>query len=602
MKNFFGAFFGSCLGVLLTFGLMFLVMIFAIKGLEESIKGDADDEVGTEITKEGILKIELNGTLSEREFDDNPLENLGSGFSFSENKGAIGLNKIRKCLENAAANEKVKGILLIFKNLEGGMASHEEFRYMLTEFRKNTSDKKPLWAYAENYGHGSYYLASACHKIFLHPQGDIRWTGLSAQIMFFREMLEKLGIEVQVFRHGKFKSAVEPFILDKMSDENRRQYESFLNAIWKNMLDDISSSRKIPVDSLQQMANHLSVKNPVDALKKGLVDDLTYWDEAENEIRTFLKLKDNEKIHYLTRNSVQSWINPDKKPSSEKIAVIYAVGGIEGGEGDNETIGSEGLVKYIRKAAENEKVKAIVLRVNSPGGSALASDVIWREIVRAKKKKPIVVSMGDYAASGGYYISCAANKIFAQKNTITGSIGVFGMIPNVSKLLKDKAGIYTDTVNTNRFSDLGGIYRNYTDKEKAFIQASVENVYDVFITRVSEGRNISKSQVDSIGQGRVWSGMEGKNIGLVDAFGGIKEAVEEAAKLANTKQFNLIEYPEYKSIWTKFLGNQTSQDDASVIIKLMNNRELKDAYKTFGMIKKEQKGIWAWWPYQVRVN
>jgi protease-4 len=210
--------------------------------------------------------------------------------------------------------------------------------------------------------------------------------------------------------------------------------------------------------------------------------------------------------------------------------------------------------------------------------------------------------MGDYAASGGYYISCAANKIFAQKNTITGSIGVFGMIPNVSKLLKDKAGIYTDTVNTNRFSDLGGIYRNYTDKEKAFIQASVENVYDVFITRVSEGRNISKSQVDSIGQGRVWSGMEGKNIGLVDAFGGIKEAVEEAAKLANTKQFNLIEYPEYKSIWTKFLGNQTSQDDASVIIKLMNNRELKDAYKTFGMIKKEQKGIWAWWPYQVRVN
>lgn len=602
MKNFFGAFLGSCLGILLTFGLMFLVMIFAIKGLEESIKGDADDEVGTEITKEGILKIELNGNLSEREFEDNPLEKLGSGFPFSENKGNIGLNKLRKCFENAAANEKVKGVWLVFKNLEGGMASHEEFRYMLTEFRKNTSDKKPIWAYAENYGHGSYYVASACHKVFLHPQGEMRWTGLSAQIMFYREMLQKLGIEVQVFRHGKFKSAVEPFILDKMSDENRQQYESFLNAIWKNMLEEISSSRKIPVDSLQQMANILSVKNPEDALKKGLIDALTYWDEAENEIRKFLKLKDKEKIHYLTRNAVQSWINPDKKTSSDKIAVIYAVGGIESGEGDNETIGSEGLVKYIRKAAENEKVKAIVLRVNSPGGSALASDVIWREIVRAKKKKTVVVSMSDYAASGGYYISCAADKIFAQKNTITGSIGVFGMIPNVSKLLKEKAGIYIDTVNTNKYSDLGGIYRNYTDKEKDFIQASVEHVYDVFITRVSEGRNISKPQVDSIGQGRVWSGTEGKKIGLVDAFGGMKEALEEAAKLSNLKQFGIIEYPEYKSVWTKFLGNQAAQDDASMVIKHLNNKRLTEAYKIMNMIKKEHKGIWAWWPYQVRVN
>lgn len=599
MKNFFGSFLGSCLGVLLTFVLLLLLVIVSIKGLESSLKVEPEED-GGEILKEGVLKIELNGELSDREFDDNPFENLSWGFPFYEDKKTIGLNKIRKCLENAAANEKVKGVLLVFKNLEGGMASFEELRSMLSSFRKNTSDKKPLWAYAENYGHGSYFIASACQKIFLHPQGDFRWTGLTAQVMFYREMLQKLGIEIQVFRHGKFKSAVEPFILDKMSNENRKQYESFLNSIWLNMLEKISESRKISVDSLQQMANRLSVKNSEDALKKGFVDALTYWDEVENQVRSFLKLNENEKIVYLTRRTVQSWINPDIKTLyDKKIAVIYAIGGIESGEGDNETIGSEGLIKYIRKAANNEKVKAIVLRVNSPGGSALASDVIWREIVQAKKKKPIVVSMGDYAASGGYYISCAAHKIFAQKNTITGSIGVFGMIPNVSKFLKEKVGIYTDTVNTNQYSDLGNIYRNYSEKEKEFIQSSVEKVYDVFITRVSEGRKMSKIQVDSIGQGRVWSGTEGVRIGLVDEFGGMKEALEEAAKLANIKQYGLIEYPEYRSFWTKFLENQTAQDDATMLFRLMKNKPLMDSYKVVRMIKKEPKGIWAWWPIQI---
>ncbi|MCX8081498.1 MAG: signal peptide peptidase SppA [Bacteroidia bacterium] len=601
MKNFFGAFLGSCLGVLLSMGLLVMLMVFAIKGLESSLKGEEEDDQGTEITKDGILKLELNGELTDRQAEEDPLSDLN--LPFSDDIRKIGLNKLRKCFENAAKNDRVKGVLLIFEDLRGGMASLQEFRQILEQFKKSTQGKKPLWAYSETYGHGTYYVASACNKVFLHPQGDFRWQGLSAQIMFYKEMLAKLGIEIQVFRHGKFKSAVEPFILDKMSPENRKQFESFLNSIWTNMLEEISSSRQIGISELQKAANELEIKNADDALRFRMVDALAYWDEVEKEIRDFLKIKDEkEKINFISRADVEGWANPDRKITSEKIAVVYAVGGIESGEGDNETIGSEGLAKAIRKAADKENVKAIVLRVNSPGGSALASDVIWKEVMRAKKKKPLIVSMGDYAASGGYYISCAADKIFAQKNTITGSIGVFGMIPNVSGLLKEKAGIYTDTVNTNRYSDLGGIYRKYTDKEKEYIQASVERIYDVFITRVSDGRKMEKPMVDSIGQGRVWSGKEGASIGLVDAFGGLEDAVIEAAKRAKLNQYNIIEYPEWKSPLSKFLNQKGSEDEAGKIIKSLKNKEISRAYHLLQMLRNEKTSVWAWWPFSFEIR
>jgi protease-4 len=574
--------------------------VFAIKGLEKGFGGE-DDETTEEIKKEGVLKLELSGELVERVNKGDPFQNISVPY-VNENKNVIGLNVLRKIFEKAAQNEKVKGVLLEIKGLSGGMASFEEFRSILEDFKKKTEGKKWIWSYAEIYGQKEYYLASACDRIFLHPQGGMMWQGLNATVLFYKELFNKLGIEVQIFRHGKFKSAVEPFMLDKMSNENRLQFESILNNLWNHITEQIGQSRKISPSDLNEMANQLMVKSPEDAQKLGLVDELAYWDEVESNIRKQVGIKDEkEKIHFIKESALEKWKNSDEKISKDKIAVIYAVGSIESGEGDNETIGSETIGSAIRKAADDEKVKAIVFRVNSPGGSALASDVIWREVVRAKKKKPFIVSMGDVAASGGYYISCAADKIFARPNTITGSIGVFGMMANVSRLLKEKLGIYADTVNTNQYSDLGTMYRSYSQKEKDFIQSSVEKVYDVFITRVAEGRGMQKNMVDSIGQGRVWSGTEGKKIGLVDEFGGLQDAIQEAAKRAKVEEYNLVEYPKMKSPFDEFFKSGVTQDETALLLKTVRDNTFQRAckqLKTF-FLSPGRNHVWMMLPYEI---
>ena len=416
--------------------------------------------------------------------------------------------------------------------------------------------------------------------------------------MFFKNMLEKTGVEVQIFRHGKFKSAIEPFMLDKMSEANRAQVETYLGSLWNHMVNGMAKSRGMSSKDINDMANNLSIRSPQDAVKYKLIDELKYEDEVFSAIKKNIHIAETDKITFASLTDYTE-ANSNTKLSKNKIAVIYAVGEIESGEGDDEKIGSERIAKAIKDARLDKDVKAIVLRVNSPGGSALASDVIWRETVLAQKAKPFIVSMGDVAASGGYYISCAADRIFAQPNTITGSIGVFGMIPNAQKALSEKLGITIDTVNTNKHSDVGTILRGATPAEYEYIQQSVEHIYDVFITKVATGRKTTKNNIDSIGQGRVWSGADAIKINLVDELGGINDAIAYAAKQAKVSDYKLLELPKQKDPLQELLGNTKEE---------METRSMKsnlgETYLYVKQIKNvlQLKGVQARLPYEMIIE
>jgi protease IV len=404
---------------------------------------------------------------------------------------------------------------------------------------------------------------------------------------------------MQIFRHGKFKSAIEPFMLEKMSDANREQAETFLNSIWNKMLEDIAVNRKTSVAVLNKLANELAIAFPEDAISYKLVDQLAYEDEVMALIRKSVGVKEDDKLNLISHSDYSKFRPKDAMKGKDKIAVIYAIGGISSGEGDDEEIGSDRISKAIKDARLDKSVKAIVLRVNSPGGSALASEVIWREVTLAKKAKPVIVSMGDVAASGGYYISCAADRIFAQENTITGSIGVFGMVPNMKKALDDKLGITIDTVNTNTYSDVMTTLRGATPTESVFIQKSVEKVYDVFITRVAEGRGISKDMVDEIGQGRVWSGTDALRIKLIDEFGGLKEAIAYAADKAKIKEYRLQELPAQKNPFDELFGKLEADAESKIL-----NKHLGGHYRFLKSLKNlmNAKGVQARMPYELIIN
>jgi protease-4 len=429
----------------------------------------------------------------------------------------------------------------------------------------------------------------------------MEFKGLSGQVMFFKGMLEKLDIEAQVIRHGKFKSAVEPFILDKMSDASKEQTLSYVSAIWQQMLKGISENRKIPVEQLTAIADKFQIQTPDDAVKLGFVDKLFYKDQLLEEIQNRIGVSDVKDIRFM---KLAKYVDAPAAVESEssgssKIAVVYAGGNILGGEGDDGSIGSERISRAIRKARLDDKVKAIVLRVNSPGGSALASDVIWREMLLAKKAKPVVVSMGDVAASGGYYISCAASKVFASPNTITGSIGVFGIIPNTQQFFSKNLGITFDGVKTNPYADYIPVTRPMSADEKSYLTRDIENIYSTFITHVAEGRKLSVAGVDSIGQGRVWSGTDAKRIGLIDEFGGLNDAIREAAKLAKLDKYRLMNLPEQKDTFTQIMET-ISGENTSVMLK----KELGPMYTYYEYLKNisRMEGIQALMPYQIEVK
>ncbi|HXB39126.1 MAG TPA: signal peptide peptidase SppA [Bacteroidia bacterium] len=574
MKNFFGSFFGSLVGVVVA-GIICTIIFAAIvvSGFKSAFS--FDDEHHFKVKPNSILMIRFDQPVKERG-EKNPLSELGLG-SFVK-QGGIGLDEIMKSIKKAETDTAIKGIYMDLNNeVMASPATIEEIRNALLNFKNS---KKFIYAYSEMYSQKSYYLASVADKIFLNPEGEMMFKGLSAQIMYYKNTLEKLNVQMQVFRHGKFKSAVEPFLLDKMSPANRLQIETLLNSVWKNMLTGISKQRGISEEELQKIADNLSVNFPQDALALKMIDGLKYKDEVTEFLKQKLNLKEKDKINYVSLSKYgearkrMKWDDEEEGEenmnfSKNKLAIIYCVGGIESGKGDEGTIGSETIAKAIKDARTDSSIKAIVLRVNSPGGSALASDVIWREVVLAKKSKPVVVSMGDVAASGGYYISCAADRIFAQPNTITGSIGVFGLMPNVQKLFSEKLGINIDTVNTAKHSDLGTMYRTATPFEAEYIQKSVEKVYDTFTKRVAEGRGIKQADVDSVGQGRVWSGADALKIKLVDELGGINDAIKYAAKKANLKddEYELVSLPKQKDPFQAFLKGKKEDEEAKTLQK-----------------------------------
>lgn len=591
MKQFFGAFFGSLLGILLTGLIATLIIVGSVMNLfSDAINLDKKHLY---IAKENsVLKLNLNGDIAERG-TENPFGDLDLGPLLPET--STGLNDILANLKKAKADKHIKGIYLEIGDPVAGFATLEELRNALLDFK---TSGKFIYAYSEGYSQKGYYLASTATKLYLNPEGGLEIKGLSSQMMFYKNMLEKLDVEVQIFRHGKFKSAIEPFMLDKMSAANRAQIETYLGSLWNHMVAGISKSRSVPVDEINTMANQLLIRSTQDALTYKLVDELKYEDEVHDVIKKTIGLKEKEKIHFV---SIADYNNASggKNSSKNKIAVIYAVGEIESGKGKENSIGSESLVKAIREARMDSSIKAIVLRVNSPGGSALASDVIWRETLLAKKVKPFVVSMGDVAASGGYYISCGAHRIFAQPNTITGSIGVFGMVPNLQKALSQKLGITIDTVNTNKHSDVGTVLRGATADEHAYIQQSVEHIYDVFITKVAAGRGMQKSDVDSIGQGRVWSGADAQKINLVDELGGIKSAIAYAAKQAKLADYKTVDYPKKKDLWQELLGNGEEEIEARTM-----KANLGEQYIYLKQLKNvlKFKGVQARLPYEMVIE
>jgi len=585
MKQFFKFMFASMLGTFLVVVLLFLLSLGIIAGI---VAAASSDEVVIE--KNTMLVIKLDKTLADRA-PKMPVFNM-----YGTEKYA-GLNEILQNLKKAKKDDKIAGIWLDLSMIPAGMSTIEEIREGLLDFKKSG---KFIWSYSEGYDQKAYYLASVADKIYLTPQGIVFFKGLGVNMMFLKGTLEKLDIKMQIVRHGKFKAATEPLFLDKMSAESRTQTTKLITDLWGQMVSGISESRKISVADLNTIADSLKLGNPKEALKYKFIDQIAYKDEFLKDLRSKLGLEEKAKIKTVSVDKYTEVYDPSlKNKSKDKIAVIYAQGSISGGEGDDQSIGSDRISKAIRKAREDDKVKAIVFRINSGGGDGLASDIIWREVMLAAKVKPVVASFGDVAASGGYYIACPATKILAEPNTITGSIGVFGIIPNFQGLMKNKLGITFDEANTNRNSGFIPVQRALTPFEYAVIQKEIENFYDTFITKVADGRKLSKAQVDSIGQGRVWSGVDAKKIGLIDDFGGLSKAIEVAADLAKLKTYKLQSLPEQKDPFQQIL-DQIFDNSPDTKIRAIMGADYK-YYETIKEIRS-MKGIQARCLYQFDIN
>lgn len=591
MKSFFKNVLSAALGFILGTFLLFFIFIGITSILIASF---GDKEVV--VKEKTILHLRLDEEILERS-SDNPFSDIDLG-SISPS-GHTGLDDVLDCIRKAQKDENIKGIYLDIPFLQAGLASTEEIRNALLGFKKSG---KFIYAFADNYSQGSYYLASAADSIFLNPEGSLMMNGLATQLMFFKGTLDKLEVEPQVIRHGKFKSAVEPFILEKMSDENRRQIAGFIDPIWEHLRTRIGAARSLPIERLEQLADSLTIRTAGDAKKNGLVDSLLYYDQFLGMLNKKAGLKQDDEQRFVSLSSYTNAPDPGRDGKGfarDKIAVIYAVGEITDGEGDEESIGSDNLAETIREARLDDKVKAIVLRVNSPGGDALASEEIWRETVLARKSKPFIVSMGDLAASGGYYISCAADKIVAQPTTLTGSIGVFGLMFNIENMMKNKLGITTDTYKTGPFGDFGSMTRPMTESEKMILQAEVDRIYNVFSDRVAKGRKMAQAEVDSIGQGRVWTGKSALSIGLVDTLGGLDVAIAMAAKKAKITEYRISSLPKKKEFIEVLMEDLSSEAKLRLI-----GQELPAPASVLQSINLSfrSNGVKAFSPYSVRFD
>lgn len=523
-------------------------------------------------------------------------------FSFLDDEPKDGVIDIIDAIDAAKTDGKIKGITLTNSTASLGMAQMKALRDKLDDFKKSG---KFVVAYADSYSQGDYYLNSVADTIYLNPIGQVDFKGLSTEVMFFKDFQEKSGIKMEVIRHGKYKSAVEPFLNNKMSPENREQLTTLLTSIWTSVSTDISKSRKIPLDQVNSIAENLSARTADMAKSVKLVDKLGYEDEYHNGIRKALKVKKDEEynkvdiLDYVKSGAVNKLL----ASTGDRIAVIYAQGEIRPGDGDINVISEGAMRESLKKAREDKDVKAIVLRVDSPGGDAMTSDLIWREIELTKKKKPVVVSMGNLAASGGYYISCNANKIFAEASTITGSIGVFGTLPNFTQL-SNKIGVHTEEVSTHSNASGYSVFSPLKESTRGYIQESIEHIYKTFVGRVMAGRKMTFEQVDAIGQGRIWTGSDALKIGLVDEIGGLDAAIKHAAKLGKTTKYSTKAYPQFERDLQKYFSNMSGLPFAKTKEEFIKEEVGAENYKVIERIRRasERRGVQVILPYEINIK
>ena len=592
MKDFFKFTLATLTGIVLSGIVLFIIGIATLVGIISS----SDTE--TVVKKNSVMMLDLKGTLVERTQES--LEGLLGKFT-GEAGNTYGLDDILASIKKAKENDNIKGIYIQASWLDAPYASLQAIRTALEDFKESG---KFVVAYSDNYTQGLYYLSSVADKVMLNPKGMIEWRGLASAPIFYKDLLQKLGIEMQVFKVGTYKSAVEPFTSTEMSPANKEQVTAFIGSTWNQILDGVSASRKIEKDSLNAYADRMLMFYPSDeSVKCGLADTLIYQNNVRSYLKTLIKINEDDRLPIL---GLDDMINIKKSVPKDKsgdiLAVYYASGEITDYDGsatsDEGIVGSK-MIRDLRKLKEDDNVKAVVLRVNSPGGSAFASEQIWHAVKELKANKPVIVSMGDYAASGGYYISCAADSIIAEPTTLTGSIGIFGMIPNV-KGLTEKIGLTFDVVKTNKFSDFGNLMRPVNGDERALLQMMISQGYDLFVSRCAEGRHMTKEGIEKIAEGRVWTGEMAKGIGLVDELGGIDKALEIAARKAELKGYTIVSYPTKKDILSTLLDVQPNNYVESQVLK----SQLGDYYKDFNLLRniKERAMIQARVPFELNVK
>lgn len=548
MSSFFKIFFASLLALV-----VFCILVFF---LAAGILGALTSQSAPETGKNAVLLINLSET-----FPDVKVRNPLAAFSKEENYDRPSFYEVVRLIEHATKDSSIKGILLQCGSNGNGFGNGEDIRNALLHFKQS---HKFVYAYGKVISQGGYFVANVADKIYCHPQGGVDWRGYAMQYLFLKGALDKLEIEPQIFYAGKFKSATEPFRTKQMTDANRLQSSVILNDLYAHFLVETAAMRKIDTATLHAYANENKVHSAWDAQRLGLVDGLRYEDELQQEIKKQLRISDSKDINFVSIAKYAEAVSL-RSYSGGKIALIYAQGDIMDGKGDREMIGSDTYMKLIRKARTDVNIKAIVVRINSGGGSSLASESIWRELSLARKAKPVVVSYGDVSASGAYYFSCNADSIFAQPNTITGSIGVFSIVPNLQSFFDHKLGVTFDNVKTSPDADAMTIAKPLTAAQKQYLQNDVDSIYHVFKSRVAAGRKMEISYVDSIGQGRIWSGRRALDLGLVDRLGGLTDAIDCAARMAKLKEYSLREYPEPASVFDLIMGNTEAATSAHVL-------------------------------------
>lgn len=593
MKHFFKNVLSTVVGIFVAMALLSLLGLFSIFGIA------AISSAPSQVDDNSVLMLDLKGSINERSQEDPWSAIIGNDAMQSQ-----GLDDIITAISIAKDEKKVKGIYIKAGTFTGARpATLKAIRRALTNFKKSG---KFVVAYGDTYTQGAYYLCSVADSVLINPQGMIDWCGLSSQVVYYKDLLDKIGVEMQIVKVGTYKSAVEPYILNEMSEANREQISIYCSETWNEMVMDVAKSRKLSADKLNALADSSMLMRGTNTYKTSkLVDKLAYSDQVSNTIAAMMG-KDSEEDYHIVQVSdmVQKASSTPKGLGGKAVAVYYAVGNIvnepSGSFSSEDEIAGSKVIQDLKELADDDDIKAVVLRVNSGGGSAYASEQIWHQVMNIKAKKPIVVSMGDLAASGGYYISCAADYIYAEPTTLTGSIGIFGMFPNAGKLLNDKLGVHFSTVKTNAMSDFGDITRAFTPEERAMAQAYIDKGYDLFTRRCADGRKMQQNEIKAIGEGRIWTGAHAQKIGLVDELGSLNDAIEKAKKLAKIDDATVMVYPAKTSTLESILGSLTE----SSITDSKMQEALGEYYNVFSEIKNANKktGMQASMPYSLILN